>query len=91
MKATTILALGKEAQDVIQAWIDPAMTKGKLAEAQDLGVNLWNLQDKYPEIKGHLKEFIAWTVTGAQLETMKEYFTADGWIEWDLNLFVEEV
>lgn len=88
MKASLLLTLGKEAQDVIQAWISPEMTKGKLAEAQDLGVNLWNLQEKYPEIAGHIKEFLAWTATGAQLETMREYFCGD-WVEWDLPLFVE--
>ncbi len=88
MKATELLQLGKEVQDVIQAWVDPEMTKGKMAEAQELGVNLWNLQAKFPEVKEHMKEFLVWTATGAQLETMREYFTGD-WVEWDLDLFTE--
>lgn len=86
MKATTLLRIGKDAQDVIQAWVDPEMTKGKIAETQELGVTLWNLQDKFPEIKGHIKEVLVWAVTGAQLETMREYFTGD-WVEWDLPFF----
>jgi len=84
MKATELLKLGKEAQDVIQAWTDPEMTKGKFTEAQELGVNLWNLQEKFPEIKSHMKEFLAWVGTGVQLETMREYMT--DWVEWDIVL-----
>ena len=64
------------------------MTKGKLAEAQDLGLKLRNCQDRFPEIKDHLKEFLGWIGAGMQLETMREYFTG-GWVEWDLPLFAE--
>jgi len=85
MKASLLLKLGKEFQDVIQAWTDPEMTKGKLAETQDVGVALWNLQERYPEIKAHMKEFIMLVATGAQLETMKEY--ASEWVEWDIEPF----
>jgi hypothetical protein len=83
MKATILLKLGKEAQDVIQAWIDPEMTKGKIVEMKELGGTLWNLQAKFPEIKDHMKDFLAWVGTGVQLETMREYMT--GWVEWDIE------
>lgn len=88
IKASYLLQLGKEVQDVIQAWVDPEMTKGKLAEAQDLAPHLWNLGEQFPEIKTHLKEFMLWVAAGAQLETMKEYFAGD-FVEWDLEVFGE--
>ena len=84
MKATELLKLGKEAQDVIQAWTDPEKTKGKIAEMQDLGTNLWNLQARFPEIKDHMKDFLLWVFTGMQLETMREYMSE--WVEWDIPL-----
>jgi len=88
MKVSELLKLGKDAQDVVQAWIDPEMTKGKISEAQDLGIGLWNCKDKYPEIEGHMRDFILWIAAGAQLESMREYLGGD-WLEWDLPLFVE--
>jgi len=88
VKASELLGIGKEAQDLIQAWTDPEMTKGKIAEAQDLGAKLWNLQAKFPEIQGHLREFLSWVAAGAGLESLREYGSGD-WVEWDLPLFVE--
>ena len=86
--ASELLTLGKEAQDVVQAWVNPEMTKGKIAEAQDLGVNLWNCQEHFPGISGHLREFFAWVAMGASLESMREYLTGE-WVEWDLPLFID--
>ena len=88
IKATQLLTLGKEAQDLIQAWIDPTKTKGWISEATDLGTNLWNLQETFPEIADHWKEFIQWALAGMALETLREYSSA-GWVEWDLPIFLD--
>ena len=85
IKASTLLVLGKEAQDVIQAWVDPDMTKGKIAEMNDLAPQLWNLSAKFPAIGKNIKEFFAWIAQGISLETMREYFS-DDLVEWDLEL-----
>lgn len=87
MKASELLELGKDAQDVIQAWVDPAMTKGKMAEMSELGGKLWNVQERWPEIKDHWKDFMGWVAAGAGLESLREY--AGEWVEWDLPLFLE--
>ena len=87
IKASVLLTLGKDAQDLIQAWTDPEKTKGFFAEAEDLATSLWNCQQQYPEIKANWKEFMGWLLTGAQMETMREYF--GDWVEWDLPIFVE--
>lgn len=89
MNATTLLEIGKDAQDLIQAWADPEKTKGWIAEATDLGTSLWNVQAQFPEIADHWKEFMAWIALGAQMETMKEYFTGD-WVVWDLPFFTSD-
>jgi len=89
VKASVLLRLGKEAQDVIQSWIDPEMTKGKMAEVEDLAPNLWNLADDYPEIKEHVREFMSFVFSGAGLESLREYAAKD-WVEWDLPIFNEE-
>jgi len=86
--ASVLLQLGKEAQDLIQAWADPEKTKGFFAEANDLASNLWNASQNWPEIKEHWKEFFAWISQGMTLETMREYMSGD-WVEWDLPIFNE--
>ena len=87
ISAKVLLTLGKESQDLIQAWADPEKTKGFFAESQDLALGLWNVQEKFPTLKLHWKEFMGWIATGAQLESMKEYFS--DFVEWDIDLFNE--
>ena len=86
MSAKELLTLGKESQDLIQAWADPEKTKGFFSESQDLALGLWNAQEKFPALKLHWKEFMAWIAAGAMLESMREYF--GDWVDWDVDLFV---
>ena len=88
IKASELLQVGKEAQDVIQAWVDPEMTKGRMAEAEDLAPTLWNLAGDYPEIKTHMWQFFSFVSAGGGLESLREYATGD-WVEWDLPIFNE--
>lgn len=89
--ASEMLKLGKESQDLIQAFFDPEFTEGKLSEAMQLGKYGWNIGAKYPQLrdKRNILKVLLWVSAGGGLESLREYcsYDADGMpmIEWDLR------
>ena len=62
---------GKELQDLVQAFIDPSATKGKLAELEEAAIALWNLKDQIPEMD--IKAVMIHLLVGALKETAHDY------------------
>lgn len=63
---------GKEAGDMIQAFVDPSKSKSKLQEMQEAAMALWNIQELFRNSDPRAIAF--WVLHGAQLDIGKDYF-----------------
>ena len=81
-KLSEALRVGKEFQDVPQAFVDPEKTKGKLTELQEAAGAAMGLVDDLEAIKAAPLAFGIATGAGAALESLREY--AGDTIEFDI-------
>ena len=72
MSEATFKQAGKEVQDIIQAFVDPEMTKGKLTEISEAATTLWNLQGQFSTTP--VKTIVMRILIGMLDETVEEYF-----------------
>ena len=72
MSDETFRKAGKELVDVVQAFIDPEMTEGKLKEIQEAGLALWNLAEAFPGMD--LKAVVLRVILGAANDVADDYF-----------------